>query len=756
MNAKKAFLLMFLCLPIMLYGQGEQDIWYVGQNSGIDFTGDEATAISGGMMTAPGGGATMSDAFGNLLLYTDGITVWNKNHQVMFNGTGLQGNPNTSQTVIVVPRPLHRDRYFIFTTDAREDNTPNALRYSEVDMSLQGGLGAVISKNNLLLEDVSEKITAIFHENNQDFWLYTHTWNTNDFYAYQITAEGIIAPPVISTIGSVYSGAITSGRGSFRALDQYYFSRVVVTLPDLGIFDKFDLEPKTGKIYNYEELSSIYEKAAFAEISSAGTRMYTTSINGKELYEYDINGNSAGGIINSCRLLATGDSLGDLRMGSDGLMYVLSSINHTLNSIDYTFDEFYDSPYYGRLATYNEDVIAFNTDIKTIGLPNTIARYGHSSGINYTNFCYGDSIPFTPLFPNSIDSVHWSFDDPASGSENYSKAMRPVHKFRSIKNPFLVQARVFARGNEEVLEQYIYFPGIFSLGNDTTVCFNDNETMVLNPLINNVHSYQWQDGSTNPTYEVTKPGTYWLEVISEYWDCTIRDSIVISSFPKPIADLGNDTTICTGKTLLLEAGNTGSGYQWQDGSTDSTFLVSQPGWYRVTITSPFGCIATDSIQVFYLTPPAIDLGIDTTICEGTELLLDGYLPGVTYRWHDNSKEATFNVTQAGTYWVDGAIDICAARDSIVVKTVKNCFDNLFAPNIITPNGDGWNDYFTLLTGDTEEIWELEVYNRIGQLVYRSTNYQNEWDADGLPPMVYYYQLKSDKQRFLKGYVTVMR
>lgn len=745
--------IIFLFFPLFIYAQGEQCIWQVGQNTAIDFTQDVASATAGGMMRALGGGATMSDAFGHLLMYTDGVTVWNKNHQVMSQGTGLMGNPNTSQTVMIIPRPLHRHRYYIVTTDAQNDNAPNALRYSEVDMTLQGGLGEVISKNNLVLEDVSEKITAIFQDNNQDFWLLSHTWNTKEFYAYPITSQGVGSQPVISKIGSVYSGSLTTGYGSFRADNWYQNSRLVVTLPDLHIFDKFELDSKTGIVYLYEDLSSIYEKAAFAEISHFGNRMYSTSVNGKELYEYNINGTNADGIMNSSRLLATGDSLRDLRMGPDGLIYVASANSNIVSSIFYSNFVQYE---YSDPPVFESNAIRFGAGMSHIAFPNTFSRYIYPPEIYYSSVCFGDSIIFSPRYPNSVDSVHWNFDDPDAGSENYSNKLRAAHKFKSNKRPFIVQAKVFARGHEEVLEQYMYLDGIFSLGNDTTVCFNPGETFLLNPVVNNAVSYQWQDGSTGATFEVTRPGTYWLEVIANFGNCPIRDSIVIQGYPKPEASLGNDTTICTGKTLLLEANNTGSNYLWQDGTSDSTFLVSQAGWYKVTITNTVGCTASDSIRVYYLTPPTIDLGADTTICETSEILLDAYLPGVTYRWYDRSTEATFTVKKAGIYWVDGAIDICAARDSIIVKTVQNCFDNLFAPNIITPNGDGSNDYFTLITGDDEEIWRLDIFNRLGKIVYSNPDYNNEWDAEGLPTTVYFYHLKSDKNRFLKGFVEVMR
>jgi hypothetical protein len=74
------------------FSQGEANIWYFGQNAGLDFNGGSPVALTNGQLATDEGCATISDTNGQLLFYTDGITVYNKNHSIMANGTGLTGH----------------------------------------------------------------------------------------------------------------------------------------------------------------------------------------------------------------------------------------------------------------------------------------------------------------------------------------------------------------------------------------------------------------------------------------------------------------------------------------------------------------------------------------------------------------------------------------------------------------------------------------------------------------------------------------
>ena len=116
---------------------------------------------------------------------TDGSTVWNKNHSIMTNGTGLLGHFSSTQSAIIIPKPGNNDIYYIITVAAigwSQNPSYDGINYSEVDMTLSNGNGAITSNKNIMLNQPScEKITAVTHANGSDIWLITHNWNSNSF-----------------------------------------------------------------------------------------------------------------------------------------------------------------------------------------------------------------------------------------------------------------------------------------------------------------------------------------------------------------------------------------------------------------------------------------------------------------------------------------------------------------------------------------------------------------------------------------------
>jgi len=89
----------------MVKAQGEANNWYFGYNAGLTFSSNPPSALLDGQLNTAEGCATISDAQGNLLFYTDGMKVYNKNHQVMPNGTGLLGHNSGTQSGVIVPKP---------------------------------------------------------------------------------------------------------------------------------------------------------------------------------------------------------------------------------------------------------------------------------------------------------------------------------------------------------------------------------------------------------------------------------------------------------------------------------------------------------------------------------------------------------------------------------------------------------------------------------------------------------------------------
>ena len=112
-------LLPLLFLQGRLYAQKEANNWYFGDRAGLSFSKGYAEALTDGAMRAVEGCATMSDPeTGELLFYTNGIQVWNGQHQVMPNGSGLLSDLSSTQAALIVPSPKHARQYFLFTINS--------------------------------------------------------------------------------------------------------------------------------------------------------------------------------------------------------------------------------------------------------------------------------------------------------------------------------------------------------------------------------------------------------------------------------------------------------------------------------------------------------------------------------------------------------------------------------------------------------------------------------------------------------------
>jgi hypothetical protein len=204
------------CLfAINSFSQKQAAVWYFGKHAGLDFNTNPLTVLTNGAISPPvgqiegEGTAVISDTEGNLLFYTDGVSVFNKLHQVMPNGTNLWGSYSTTQTLIV-PQPGNDSTFFIFTASPQAGigltTDSVGFHYSVVNLNHDSGYGDIVSKNILLYKFTSEKISGVHHRNGQDIWIVMHEWGSNCFRAYLVTSNGIDPQPVISCIGSVHTG----------------------------------------------------------------------------------------------------------------------------------------------------------------------------------------------------------------------------------------------------------------------------------------------------------------------------------------------------------------------------------------------------------------------------------------------------------------------------------------------------------------------------------------------------------------------
>ncbi len=221
-------------------------------------------------------------------------------------------------------------------------------------------------------------------------------------------------------------------------------------------------------------------------------------------------------------------------------------------------------------------------------------------------------------------------------------------------------------------------------------------------------------------------------------------------------DLGEDTLLCTGASLSLDLTRPGFSYRWQDGSTLPTYTIRKAGTYWVE-WSTSACTSRDTLRVSYDQLYSVNLGEDTTLCAGQSLTLSFPNPRLDFYWNDKSANKSLMVDRPGTYWVAyrNPGTACWEVDSIRVS-FTNCPNGMFIPNVITPNGDGLNETFTVV-GLAPLPWRLEVYDRWGKRVANYGQYHSQWSAQGLENGLYYYILSNrvNQQRY-KGWVHVLQ
>ena len=152
------------------------------------------------MANSQEGSAAMSDNNGKLLFYTNGVSVQNRKHEIMVNGSGLEGDLSSTNNAVIVPMPGNDSSYYLFTIGSAREEV-SVFSYSIIDMKGDGSFGAVTQKNILIEDTVLEKLAAIRHCNNRDVWIVMQKWNTDEYHAYLLTAAGLNPTPESVILG---------------------------------------------------------------------------------------------------------------------------------------------------------------------------------------------------------------------------------------------------------------------------------------------------------------------------------------------------------------------------------------------------------------------------------------------------------------------------------------------------------------------------------------------------------------------------
>lgn len=688
---KKLLLLSFACSVFhFALAQKEGNIWYFGTMAGMDFNGGAPVALTNGQLFTTEGSASIADANGNLLFYTEGVNVYNRLHALMPNGTGLMGGTSASQSAIIIPFPGVSYMYYIFTVP---NTAGGGLRYSVVDMTLAGGNGDVTSKNvSLLAVNVAEKLTATYHYNGLDYWVAVHDNMGNTFYAFRVGAGGITGP-VVSSVGSVHNGTNPwTGCMKFSPKGD----KMAVCLYGTQQADLLDFDNSTGifsnaATYNFPTTFFTYG----VEFSETGNTLYIGNVDYTpgQIYQYDMLAGNNAAILATAQLIYNNpvDFLGSMQLGPDGKIYFVRYGYNYAGAI-----EFPDVPGVG--CTPNDVAVPLLSGMAQLGLPDFFSGI-YRNPITFTGQCLGDTTFFLQVDTANLASVAWNFRDLASGIYNTSTQFNPYHIFTNAGNYLvqLISTYLNASVDTAIIPVHIYANVNVSLGNDTTIC--SGSSITLNAFSSAATDYLWQDASTASTFTASTAGLYYVTASNA--GCSATDSINVNviSCTSILAQFQTvDSLICPGTcTDFTNMSINANAYQWffpganPSVSTDvnpTVICYNTPGSYDVTLIATDGTLTdtlvfTNYITVYNYPPPqGINQSGDTLYANAGAVSYQWYengilIPGATNYFYVAQESGNYNVvaTDLNGCEVEAVIFDVVANIQSVVSSHLSLFPN---------------------------------------------------------------------------------
>lgn len=308
----------------------------------------------------------------------------------------------------------------------------------------------------------------------------------------------------------------------------------------------------------------------------------------------------------------------------------------------------------------------------------------------------------------------------------------------------------------------------FTLGPDTLLC--PKQIYTLNAAFPGATAYDWSTGSADSLISISQPGQYWV-FVTVGGQCQVTDSVLVTYRGDQPLDF-HDTAICQGSTLTLDADFGTGTYNWQsvppqrddqNQTGQATYYVYRPGTYSITATVG-QCVYKDTLTVTFDDSLKVTMPGDTSLCNGEDFWLQVKGNGDTYAWQDSSYSSSYHVTQPGIYKVV-AQNGCG-RDTLTTNiNFVACSCQLLLPNAFTPDGDGRNDIFRPLHACEMSEFQMSIFDRFGDMVFRSVDPDKGWDGtfngSKVPLgtfvwMVRYYNTVTKQPVLRKGTVLVIR
>ncbi|MBU2649865.1 MAG: gliding motility-associated C-terminal domain-containing protein [Bacteroidetes bacterium] len=749
------------------------------------------------------------------------LEVRNRNWSKMPNGEQLRGHRSVLESCIV-PVPCSTSEFYIIHSNILQEDGWGNLYYSRVNMNLNNGLGDVEEKNSLLGSGNYLEGKDVSHMTEKGCrWLLAAKMEGDDvdLVRFLITSDDIIDETVLYRIKNFSNLEIDLSPDNTKLALSACTTNPLYR--DIVVFD-FDLE--SGTVSNIREYDITTQNLAGIEFSESGKFLYWRTnfpSEGSILGRINLSNNQVEVIDSYMGSYATG-----IEKAGNGKIFINKSTSQSylaeisnpdaenIADIGFTKDAVFISG--NGLRSGVPDAIEgeipgtfytpsyINFDIVTTGTCNEFQFIENGCLATYWEWDFGDGITafgnnvihqylLPGIYPVELKirscndtltlikeiEVNESYtlnlgNDTAicgsidmvlhagSGFMSYLWSNGTMDSVCHVNSPGVYWVHVLDSlscvGTDTIEISQEVYPDI-ELGQNFSICPGDSALLSAGSGYN---SYLWQDGSEDSIMFVHTAGIYYVTVANSCGEDS--DTIQIDHFNVNPVNIGNDTSLCEGQSILLNPGNLSGQILWQDSIVSNTYLAYEPGLYWVRYQDMNGCYIYDTmlLDIIYLTE--LFLGNDTIVCPGTSIWLEPGSGFNSYIWNDASTNSYLIVSQPGEYWVKGYMQDCYTSDTIIIN---DCNSSIFVPNCFTPNGDGINDYF-FAKGINILDFEMYIFNRWGQQLFESNSIDDKWDGKFkntlCPQGVYYYLIyykttisgNDENESPLKGSVTLLR
>lgn len=774
---KNFLLFIFIFLSEFAVSQNQNKNWYFGNGTdGMIFNTQNVPVKVSNKYPGVGfeGIAVASDpCSGALLFYTDGIKVIDKNHNLMSNGTGMLANYSGSQCVQICKVPGTCSQYYVISNSSW-DNTPGSFYYSIVDFS-SNPLGQVTTKNQLINgPDYHQAMRIIPKTNSNNYWLIGHLYNTAIYHVFEITPTGFVGPVVYNFNNYGRSWTMEYNESTHKLLNMGQ-DNLKVSL--------FDFNPSTGVMSNEQQLYTGSLDAYIGNFSPDGSKIYAgLGTNVLDLWQYDFN-NNLWTNMNTCCWAH------DVKTGPDGITYFIHSFN--------------DPVPLSKMTNANLSAVGNTCGYSVITTPGNfngqVRRFPEFlqipdppvANLDTVTIPAGSNIVLNPLI-NDFDpqgdniSLNSIVSGPSYGTAiingnqiNYTANAGVCNSTDTITY-YIVDNTCMC----DTAQIIIHIQGVLPISRFILQSDFCTGLVTFTNQSQNGISYLWNFGDGlsdtifNPAHAYSNSGNYTVTLIA-YSTClndTLVQQININIIPVTQAQFSTTHAICSKKVdFYNESVNSVSSFwDFGDGTSSTLFNISHlyadTGVYHVILIA-YGQCNTDTN--FFIVPDTFSIGIasfeyDQQPCENEMHFINQSQNAYSVFWDFGDGTGDNKSSPDHSYSADGSYIV-----SMYVNQGTQCFDSikkmieahspvtssLYIPNSFTPNNDGKNEVFEIFGKTDCESYKLYIYNRWGNLIYKTDDILKFWDGTMNDKMVqegvYCYMIIGDN--FIKtGNVSVIR